>query len=243
MKRLNVLTAISFGALVSFTPLQAKDNKTEQHIGVGTGLIIGALAGGPVGAFIGAAGGAWLGDKVNEAEKVDTLNGQLAQQQLRLSSLQTSLTETSQDLDQAKLLIDDQRVVATKVALNDQLLSGLKVDLMFRTNSGQLEAEALEKMSPLISMLERFPQLELQLTGHGDVLGTDEANKIMAQNRLMSVNKIFLDAGIDQGRIHLLNSGRSQAEAPLGDIDGRALERKVRVQFIPAATSPSLALQ
>ena len=71
MKKILLVTALGLSSAIAGTTIQAADNKVEQNIGFGGGLIIGALAGGPVGAIIGAVSGVLLGKQVNEAEKVD----------------------------------------------------------------------------------------------------------------------------------------------------------------------------
>ena len=243
MKKTLLLTAIGLSTIISFSPVKAEDNRTEENIGFGTGLVIGAIAGGPIGAIIGAASGVWLGDKVNEAEKVAPLNEKISQHRIHLDSLEESLAEQSQFLDQANLLLAEQEATQMKVAKNQNLMTGLQIDLMFRTNSSQLETGAVEKIAPLVLMLEQFPQLQLQLTGHGDVLGTDAANQQVSLDRTVAVKRSFVNAGIDEQRIQLISSGRNQAEALLEDVDGRALDRRVRIRFMHTDAKGVFALQ
>ena len=54
MKKILLVTALGLSSAIAGTTIQAADNKVEQNIGFGGGLIIGAIAGGPVGAIIGA---------------------------------------------------------------------------------------------------------------------------------------------------------------------------------------------
>jgi len=243
MKKLLVLTVIGFFALSSFGTLRAEDNRTEENWGFGTGMVIGALAGGPVGAIIGAASGAVIGDKLNDAQKVEPLNKQIAENKIHINSLQESLVEKDRVLDDARLLLSEQKAAQIKVSRNKELLSGIQIDLMFRTNSRELETGSNDKISPLVLMLEQFPQLELQLTGHGDVLGTDEANRQVAFERTQTVRQAFIDAGIDEQRIHHINQGRNQASAKIDDLDGRALDRRVRIRFIQVENNSTFALQ
>ena len=243
MKKSLLFTTIGLSAIISFNNIQAADNRTEERIGFGSGLIIGAIAGGPIGAIIGAASGVWLGDQVNEAEKVEPLNQKIAENKEHLNSLQLSLAEQSAYLDKANLMLADQQASAKKVAQHEALITGLQIDLMFRSNSRQLEMDAVEKIAPLIMMLEQFPQLELELTGHGDVLGTTAANQQVALERNQAVKQVFIHAGIEEQRIHLINSGRSHAEASLEDVDGRAFERRVRIRFMHSELNNAIALQ
>jgi len=60
------ISAITVISLVAMSPLTAQAATSKQEkIGVGTGAIVGAAAGGPVGLILGAAAGAYLGDKAN----------------------------------------------------------------------------------------------------------------------------------------------------------------------------------
>jgi len=242
MKKLLLITALGLTTVISFHNIQAADNKVEQNIGFGGGLIIGAIAGGPIGAIIGAVSGALLGEQVNEAEKVEPLTKQIADNKIHLEGLQLSLVNKSQRLDQATIQLQKQHVVQMKVARNKKLMTGLQVDLMFRTNSQQLESGAIEKIAPLVLMLEQFPRLELQLIGHGDVLGTVEGNKKVALLRTQSVKQAFTEAGISQNRIHLINAGNKSATAALDDVDGRALDRRVQIKFMQTVNKQQLAL-
>jgi outer membrane protein OmpA-like peptidoglycan-associated protein len=242
MKKILLVTALGLSSAIAGNTIQAADNKVEQNIGFGSGLVIGAIAGGPIGAIIGAVSGALLGDQVNEAEKVEPLTKQIAENKVHLESLQVSLMKKNELLDRATVQLRSQEIVQLKVARNKELMSGLKVDLMFRTNSDQLEYGAIEKIAPLVLMLEQFPQLELQLTGHGDVLGTVKGNQKVALLRTQSVRQAFTEAGINHKRIHLISAGKKSAAAVLEDVDGRALDRRVQIKFMQAISKEQLAL-
>lgn len=242
MKKILLVTALGLSSAISGITIQAADNKVEQNIGFGGGLIIGALAGGPVGAIIGAVSGVLLGEQVNEAEKVEPLTKQIAENKVHLENLQVSLVKQNELLDRATIQLRDQEVVQLRVARNKELMTALQVDLMFRTNSDQLEFGAIGKIAPLVLMLEQFPHLELQLTGHGDVLGSVEGNQKVALLRTQSVKQAFTEAGINQSRIHLISAGKVSAAAALEDVDGRALDRRVRIKFMQAVSKEQLAL-
>jgi len=243
MKKALLVTTLGLSTLISFSNIQAADNRTEERVGFSSGLILGAIAGGPVGAIIGAASGAWLGDKVNEAEKVGPLNRQIANNKMQLNSLEKNIAQQRSILDQANILLAEQDHRLMKVANNKTLMTGLQIDVMFRSNSWQLESGAIEKIAPLVLMMEQFPQLELQLTGHGDTLGTNEGNTKVALERTLTVKQSFTNAGIESQRIHLTNSGRSEANASIEDVDGRALDRRVRIRFMQTQDKAVLALQ
>jgi len=244
MKKLTALTTISLCTLLAATPVQAKDHikdRTDQNVGFGSGLVIGAITAGPIGAILGAVSGAWLGDKVNEADKVEGLNEMIAENKQQMLSLQKSIALQTDQLDAAQIEISHQQAEQLKVAQDTRLMSGIKVDLMFRTNSSQLEASAIEKIAPLVLLMEQFPQFELELTGFSDKLGTKDGNQTVAEQRIQVVKHSFVNAGIDSNRIHLINRSNKKAVADLDDVEGRAFERKVSIQFMQAAEPASFA--
>ncbi len=246
MKKLTAITAIGISSVLWISPVSAqdvRDNRTEQNIGFSSGLIIGAVAGGPIGAILGAVTGVWLGDKVNEADKVDGLVQEIALNKEYLATLNENIALQNTQLDNANIQLAHQEAQQMKVARNKDLITGLQVDLMFRTNSVVLEPTAIQKIAPLVLMLEQFPQLELELTGHSDILGSKSGNKQVAQDRTLTVQQSFVDAGIDSARIHLVNSSNAQAVSNLEDVDGRALERRVRIRFMHSEAQASFAFK
>jgi len=238
-----IISSLVLALALNMSAIQAEDNRTEERVGFGSGFIIGALAGGPVGAIIGAASGAWFGDKVNTAQQVPVLETNLNQQAMQIEQLKRDLTVTDDELVAAKQALYHQELVQEKVSLKNNAVSSLKFDLLFRTNSSELESKAVEKLLPVSMMLEQFPNLSVQLTGHGDVLGTADANQIISEDRAIRVRQSLINAGTDASRIEIMNLGKTLAEADLDDVEGRALERRVRVQFIQSTptTKPSLA--
>ena len=242
MKKILLISALTLSTITSVNSIQAADNRTEERTGFFSGLVIGALTGGPIGAIVGAVSGAWMGDKLNEAEKVDGLTLKIAEDKMQMLSLQESLKEQTRYLDQANLLLADQKAIEKKVAMNKQLITGLQVDLMFKTNSNQIEASAIDKIAPLVLMLEQFPHLELMLTGHGDVLGSKEGNHTVALSRAKAVKESFNNAGIEASRIHIVNSGATKAKAAIDDIDGRAFDRRVRISFVHTPAKAKFAI-
>ena len=94
---------------------------------------------------------------------------------------------------------------------------------------------SLKKLDDLTVLMERFPALKLEVTGHTDALGTFEYNQRLSVNRAKSVTKYLLLNGITKDRLKVTglserehvarNRTLDNRDAP----DGRALNR--RAQF------------
>ena len=238
-----ILSSLVLALGLNMSVVKADDNRTEEHVGFGSGMVIGAIVAGPIGGILGAASGAWFGDKLNTAQKVPELETNLSAQAVQISQLRQDLRVTDNELSAAKQALYNQELVQEKVSQQHSAVSDLKFDLMFRTNSSDLEPKAVEKLLPVAMMLEQFPNLSVQITGHGDILGTADANQIVAEDRAIRVRQSLINAGTDGDRIQIMNLGKSMATADLDDVEGRALERRVRLQFVEHTpeTKPTLA--
>lgn len=238
-----ILTVSAIALVMNMSATQAEDNKTEERVGFGAGMVIGALAAGPAGAIVAAVTGAWLGDKVNEADKVPELSSELALKTSHLNQLKRDLVVADSQLDEARIQLRQQELTQEKVSQQMTAVSGLKFDVMFRTNSSDLEEDTIDKLMPIALIMEQFADYDVQLTGHGDVLGTVEGNRVVAEDRALRVKQSLVNAGIDASRIQIINLGNTQAMAELVDVEGRAMERRVRIQFTESGSEkkPSLA--
>ena len=148
MKKL-IVSTIALALVLHVSNAKAEDNKTEERVGFGSGLLIGAIAGGPAGAIIGAVSGAWLGDKVNESDKVPELETSLAATKVDLNRLRDRLKVADNQLHEARIQLQNQHVTQQKVANQMNVVSGLKLDIMFRTNSSELESTIIDKFFPM----------------------------------------------------------------------------------------------
>jgi outer membrane protein OmpA-like peptidoglycan-associated protein len=107
--------------------------------------------------------------------------------------------------------------------------------VFFEFDSYELSKSAMNKIDELTKLMERFPALELEITGHTDALGSFEYNQRLSYNRANSVSKYLILNGIPKSRLKVTgmsesehiarNTTRDNQDAP----DGRALNR--RAQF------------
>jgi len=232
-----IVSSLILALGLNMMAIKGEDNRTEERVGFGSGFVIGAIAGGPVGAIIGAASGAWFGDKVNEAQKVEGLESTINVKTSQLKELKNDLQVADTQLSEARILLQNQTISQHKVSQQQVAISALKLDVMFRTNSSDLEDKAIDKLVPVALMLEQFDNFAVQLTSHGDVLGTQNGNRVVAEDRAIRIKQSLINAGIDTDRIHIVNLGKTEAQAEITDVEGRALERRVRIQFYETKTT------
>ncbi len=199
------------------------DSGNKEMGGFASGLAIGAAAGGPPGAIIGAVIGALTGKSLDEKD----------QQEIKLGQLETEVSLTRAQLISATKAANDPQLV--KVAHQEfaqQLSSDLTIDLMFRTNSSNLEPQAHSKITPVASLIAAFPELSINLQGYADSRGNDEDNNELSKQRATRVKKALMEMGVSEEKISIEAFGERFANASETDLEGAAIDRHVTLSFV-----------
>jgi outer membrane protein OmpA-like peptidoglycan-associated protein len=245
------LMGVSVAALAA-EPLQAvpKSPPPQEPAGFITGGVIGGFAAGPVGAIIGAGIGTWLGNRVHRASEAGKAEAQVAALQADKSQLQTDkgvlvsqngvllaeksdLSETNRALtsrlDQLSHSVDAAQSATDDAARDEaaKVLDGLEGDVLFRTGSAEITAEMAHGIQVLGEAVAKSPALKVRVDGYADSRGTVDSNLKLSQARADAVRDLFLAAGVEDAALEINAYGKSQSVA--ADIDGYALERRVRL--------------
>ena len=116
----------------------------------------------------------------------------------------------------------------------------LESDLLFDFDSYSITANGLNKLKKMSARLHvDFKDPLINIVGHTDRFGSDEYNQLLSQQRSSSVRRVFIDQGLDAGKI--LTEGRGESE-PLIECEGDsssdvlkeclAPNRRVQVQIM-----------
>jgi len=109
----------------------------------------------------------------------------------------------------------------------------------FDFESYDLKKEGTEKLDELITLMEMFTSLEIEIRGHTDAKGTFEYNQKLSVNRAKSVYKYLILNDISKDRLTVTglsesqhvarNQTRDNRDAPEGRMLNRRVEFKVNV--------------
>lgn len=198
----------------------------KDEIGMGIGAVIGGLIAGPPGAIIGAAGGAWYGDRMNKkADKVASMKADLTQKQTQTAYLQNQLdtlrSQFGQELHKVKL--------QNRKAALEELSHGVSLTVYFRTDSAEIDQQAVPRISQLAAFLKEFPEIQLHLDAHADRRGGEDYNRKLSLRRARAVQQALVNAGIDGRRIHAHAYGETGAGSAEGDTEGMMFDRRVNI--------------
>ena len=197
----------------------------QQDAGLGYGLLVGAVLGGPAGAVVGSAVGALIGHGVGSEKALQTTRLELSQAQ--------SPVQVASDCGGMQTVAYQKPVQADP--LHDILAQGFAVNILFRTGSDQLEAQQSRQLDELARVLVQVPDLSVELSGHADLRGAEQDNLKLSARRLEQVEAVLIGAGIAPTRIASRAQGEKQAQAGVADRDGQAFDRQVAVRFVRRA--------
>jgi outer membrane protein OmpA-like peptidoglycan-associated protein len=146
----------------------------------------------------------------------------------------------SAPLDKTKrvtyLCIDDVSVALENpppppASLENALLKDKKytfsAGVLFDSGKAELRPEAGAELDSLVIFLQKFPKVQLGISGHTDDVGTDEYNLDLSERRAKSVQTFLESKGIPVERLRSRGFGESRPVADNTTESGRQGNRRV----------------
>lgn len=123
------------------------------------------------------------------------------------------------------------------VSRSDGKLMAIK-NIYFDFDSYALKSESVQELESLKQLMTRFPETQVELSGHTDILGTYEYNKVLSLNRARAAYDWLIHAGIKANRIKYTYYSFSKPAYANKNVDGsdnaegRALNRRVEFKLV-----------
>lgn len=99
-------------------------------------------------------------------------------------------------------------------------------DIYYETNSYQLTANSKIVLALFIEFLKENPTVKVEIQGHTDNVGNDDANLKLSDQRAKAVYDYVIGRGIPADRLRYKGYGESQPIADNGTAAGRAKNRR-----------------
>jgi outer membrane protein OmpA-like peptidoglycan-associated protein len=202
MKRM--IMAVSAAAL-SLSGCAAPKKRTA--VGAGTGAAVGAAAGAVIGHQSGNKGkGAAIGAAAGA---------------MMGAGIGNYLDKQAKELAQ----------VAETKRTEDGIITTLKNNILFDTDSSVLKPRALDSINQLADIIKKYPEDRLVVVGHTDDRGTTEYNERLSLQRAQAVKLQMASRGVPAASMEAMGQGESQPAAPNTTDDGRAKNRRVELHI------------
>ncbi len=207
IKSLSLLLSISLLSPVLFSACAASKPGKRTAIGTGVGAAAGAGAGAAIGAMTGdVKKGAAIG-----AAAGAVLGGGFGYH-----------------LDQqAKELAE----VAETKRTEEGIITTLKNNILFDSNSATLKPEAMDAIGQLSDIIKKYPEDYVIVAGYTDEVGSAAHNQQLSEQRAKTVRLAMISKGVPAQSAEAVGMGESN---PVGDNKteaGRAKNRRVELQI------------
>jgi len=179
-------------------------NKTQK------GAVIGTAGGAAVGAVVGkAAGNTALGAIIGAT--VGGVTGAVIGRKMDKQA-----EEIKKQVPNANVERVGEGIV---VEFNSKILFGFDKSDLTNTAEGNLK--------DLVTILNKYPDTDIEIQGHTDDVGTDEYNQGLSERRAASVSSYIKSKGISGSRIGIKGYGESAPKYPNDSEANRAQNRRV----------------
>ena len=118
---------------------------------------------------------------------------------------------------------------------NYQSVIGLKIKLpriTFITDKSELTQESKLIVDSVVRLMEEYPRIRIQISGHTDGQGNDEYNLKLSKDRAKSVYTYIKNRGIAANRLEYEGYGKRRPIASNDTPEGRLENRRVDFMFI-----------
>jgi outer membrane protein OmpA-like peptidoglycan-associated protein len=114
----------------------------------------------------------------------------------------------------------------------EEILKTAFENLEFETGKDIIKSASVPSLTELTEVLVKKTDWRLQIAGHTDNVGDDQANLILSKKRAEAVKKFMVDRGIAADRLVVLYFGETQPIADNNTPEGRQKNRRVEMTII-----------
>jgi outer membrane protein OmpA-like peptidoglycan-associated protein len=117
----------------------------------------------------------------------------------------------------------------------DPLKLGAKTvlnNVFFASASDVVLPESQPEIERVASLMKQNSSLKVEIGGHTDSVGTDEANVALSKRRAQHVREFLIKAGVADQRLLYQGYGESKPAAPNKTDAGRAMNRRIEFTIL-----------
>ena len=105
-------------------------------------------------------------------------------------------------------------------------------NVTFKTGSAELTKFSTYELDNLVAVMNKFPNMTIQVAGHTDNTGDEEANISLSEARARAVYNYLAEKGIADSRLQAAGYGSTRPIADNNTDDGRQQNRRTEFQIL-----------
>jgi outer membrane protein OmpA-like peptidoglycan-associated protein/opacity protein-like surface antigen len=109
---------------------------------------------------------------------------------------------------------------------------GVIAGIEFDTNKDSIRDSSAASLERALKVLNEYPSLRVEVTGHTDDRGTRDHNVELSQRRADSVKNFLVSRGVDPRRIQARGAGPDEPLVPNSSLVGRQKNRRIEFRVL-----------
>ena len=105
-------------------------------------------------------------------------------------------------------------------------------NIFFEFGKADLLNTSMSDLNRLYLLMNERPDINLEIHGHTDSIGSSDSNDVLASKRAISVKDYLVSKGINKNRIFIKSFGESKPVATNETEEGRQLNRRVEIRIL-----------
>jgi outer membrane protein OmpA-like peptidoglycan-associated protein len=101
--------------------------------------------------------------------------------------------------------------------------------ILFGFDSATLQPEAKTNISKLATILKKYPDTNILVTGHTDSDGSDQYNQTLSEKRAKAVSDYSMYQGVSSSRLSVIGLGEKEPVSSNDSDYGKGLNRRVEI--------------
>jgi peptidoglycan-associated lipoprotein len=200
-----------------------KSNEAQNNaIGLGSGIVFGAVVAGPIGGAIAGIFGLFIADDINDENRLVLTKEELNNKNQELLALQQNYQDSITSANQQIAAMDIAMTQATQ-----PVAPTLEANIQFKTASFLVEDHYKSQLDGLASELRKNPGLTIELSGFADQRGESAYNQVLSQQRAKSVKDYLVSQFVNANQVLTQSFGESERVSESNSFEDNFFDRRV----------------
>jgi len=105
-------------------------------------------------------------------------------------------------------------------------------NLFFDSKEFALKPKSRTELNRLVAFMKQYPDIQVEVSGHTDDVGSDDDNQVLSQNRAKSVYTYLLSQGVKAQRLRFKGYGESKPLNPNDSDEHRQQNRRIELRIL-----------